>query len=243
MAFSNLFRRHSTTADIQAASYAYMDGNSTAETLLEELENQCRNSVTIGMSQNKRGSDIFTRSTDGSPVASYDDSPLNVVTPSKRHASVDYTWLTPNKNLSQSINDSYHLSDIIKMELSELILNVLAEDCTLIINQFRRQIHDQTKPTTPENIIALFRKTICDYVDQKPKSRASVANINDTINSNMKVNAKGSTGIYSIVRNNRINPKRQFDDERNCIAELTEISITSSNDGTENNHPHSFNSP
>ncbi|CAF4594790.1 unnamed protein product, partial [Rotaria magnacalcarata] len=33
MAFSNLFRRHSTSPDIQAASYAYMDGNSTAETL------------------------------------------------------------------------------------------------------------------------------------------------------------------------------------------------------------------
>ncbi|CAF2054805.1 unnamed protein product [Rotaria magnacalcarata] len=239
MAFSNLFRRHSTSPDIQAASYAYMDGNSTAETLLEELENQCRNCLTIAISQNKQGSDIFTRSIDGSLVASY-DPPLNVV-PSKRHASVDYTWLTPNKNLSQSINDLYHLSDIIKMELSELILSVLAEDCTLIINQFRRQIHNQTKPTAPENIIALFRKIICDYVDQKPKSRANVANMNDTINSNMKVNAKGSTGIYSIVRNNRINPKRQFDDERNCITELSEISITSSNDGTENNHSHSFN--
>jgi hypothetical protein len=41
------------------------------------------------------------------------------------------------------------------------------------------------------------------------------------------------------VRNNRINPKHQLDDEQHCIAELTEISISSSsNDGTDNHKSH-----
>ncbi|CAF0833528.1 unnamed protein product [Rotaria sp. Silwood1] len=239
MAFSNLFRRYSTSNDIQAPSYAYMDGNSIAETLLEELENQCRNSLALGSLQNKRDSDIVSSSITGSFLSTHNSS-LNVI-PTKRHSSVDYSWLTPSTNLLQSTNELYHLPDIIKMELSELILNVLPEDCTLIINQFRRHIRAQTKPSTSENIIALFRKTISDYIDQKQKNRTNTNNINDTINSNIKSNNKCSTNIYSLVRNNRINPKRQFDDEQHCIAELTEISITSSsNDGTENNHPHSL---
>jgi hypothetical protein len=117
------------------------------------------------------------------------------------------------------------------MELSELIRNVLPEDCTYIINQFRRHIRAQTKLSTPENIIALFRTTIFDYIEEKPKNRT---NNNDA---NTKSNPKSSTTISSFVRNNRINPKHQLDDEQHCIAELTEISISSSsNDGTDNNH-------
>ncbi|CAF2738508.1 unnamed protein product [Rotaria sp. Silwood2] len=239
MAFSNIFRRYSTSNDIQAASYAYMDGNSIAETLLEELENQCRNSLTSGLLQNKRDSNMLNSSVTGSFLSAHNSS-INVM-PTKRHSSVDYSWLTPSNNLLQPTSELYHLPDIIKMELSELILNVLAEDCTLIINQFRRHIRAPIKPSTPENIIALFRKTISEYIDQKSKTRSNTNNTNDTINSNIKSNNKCPSNIYSLVRNNRINPKRQFDDEQHCIAELTEISITSSsNDGTENNHPHSF---
>jgi hypothetical protein len=217
MAFSNLFRRYSTANETPSASFAYMDENSIAETLLDELESQCQNCSALASLQNKRNSQTL------------DNSSLNDIppTPPKRHASVDYSWLTPNKTLLQAPNELYHLSDIIKMELSELIRNVLAEDCTLIISQFRRHIRAQTKISTPENIIALFRKTISDYIDEKPKNRS---NINDTPNANTKT----STGIYSFVRNNRINPKHQLDDEQHCIAELTEISITSSsNDGTD----------
>ncbi|CAF1050857.1 unnamed protein product [Rotaria sordida] len=239
MAFSNLFRRYSTTNDVQTASYAYMEGNSIAETLLEELESQCRNSLTLGSSQNKRDSDTLSSSVNGSLLSTHHLS--TGATSSQRHSSVDYSWLSPSNNLLQSTNELYHLSDIIKMELCELILNVLAEDCTLIITQFRRNIRAQTKLSTPENIIALFRKTISDYIDQKPRSRSNTNSINDTINSNIKSNNKCSSNIYSLVRNNRINPKCQHDDEQHCIAELAEISITSSsNEGTENNHHRSF---
>ncbi|CAF3605116.1 unnamed protein product [Rotaria sordida] len=209
MAFSNLFRRYSTTNDVQTASYAYMEGNSIAETLLEELESQCRNSLTLGSSQNKRDSDTLSSSVNGSLLSTHHLS--TGATSSQRHSSVDYSWLSPT------------------------------EDCTLIITQFRRNIRAQTKLSTPENIIALFRKTISDYIDQKPRSRSNTNSINDTINSNIKSNNKCSSNIYSLVRNNRINPKCQLDDEQHCIAELAEISITSSsNEGTENNHHRSF---
>jgi hypothetical protein len=228
MAFSNLFRRYSTSNEIQSASYAYMDENSIAETLLDELESQCQNCLSLISLKNKRNSQVYNSST--SESLSYASS--EVVIPTKRHASVDYSWLTPNKNLLQATNELYHLSDIIKMELSELIRNVLAEDCTLIINQFRRHIRAQTKISTPENIIALFRKTISDYIDQKSKNRS-----NDIMNLNTKSNTKTTSTGSSFVRNNRINPKYQMDDEQNCIAELTEISIaSSSNDGTDNNN-------
>jgi hypothetical protein len=233
MAFSNLFRRYSTSNEIQSASYAYMDENSIAETLLDELESQCRTSLTLSSLQNKRDSQMLNSST-GGILSSTHNSSLNII-PTKRHSSVDYSWLTPNNNLLQSTNELYHLSDIIKMELSELIRNVLAEDCALIINQFRRHVRAQTKSTTPESIIALFRKTISEYIDQKQAHRLSTNNSNETVNSNTKSNNnKPSSTINAFVRNNRINPKYQSDDEQHCIAELTEISITSSsNDGTE----------
>lgn len=231
MAFSNLFRRYSTSNDMQSASYGYMDENSIAETLLEELESQCQNCLAL-TSLKKRNSQVLNHSPNESILSSSYNSSLNVTLPTKRHSSVDYSWLTPNNNLLQTTNDIYHLSDIIKMELSELIRNVLPEDCTLIINQFRRQIRIQTKVTTPENVIALFRKTISEYIDQKQKTRTN--NTNDLMNSNTKSNFKNLSGC-SFVRNNRINPKSQDDDEQHCIAELTEISITSSsNDGTDN---------
>ncbi|CAF1117878.1 unnamed protein product [Adineta steineri] len=235
MAFSNLFRRYSTSNETHSTLYTYTDRNAIAETLLDELESQCRNCLTT-ISQN---SQMLNSSTGGSYLSTYNSS-LNVLPPStttKRHSSVDYSWLTPNNNLFQTTNETYHLSDIIKMELSELIRNVLAEDCTLIINQFRRQIRVQTKLSTPENIIALFRKTIADYIDKKSQNRSSTTNLNDGNNSNTKHNNnnnKTSSGLYSFVRNNRVNPKHQSDDKQHCIAELTEISITSSsNDGTD----------
>jgi hypothetical protein len=235
MAFSNLFRRYSTTNEIPPANYAYMEENPIAEALLDELESQCQNCLTLVSLKNKRHSEVSNNSTQSFLSTSYNSS-INVQT-TKRHSSVDYSWLTPN-NLLQTTNELYHLSDIIKMELSELIGNVLPEDFTSIINQFRRHIRAQTKPATPENIIALFRKTISDYIDQKPKNRSNstVNNVNDVINSNTKSNIKNSTTVTSFTRNNRINPKYQPDDEQHCIAELTEISITSSsNDGTDNN--------
>jgi len=231
MAFSNLFRRYSTPNEIQSASYGYMDENSIAETLLDELESQCQNCLSLISLKNKRNSEVYNSSTPESILSTSYNSSIDDL-PTKRHSSVDYSWLTPNKNLLQATNELYHLSDIIKMELSELIRNVLAEDCTLIINQFRRHIRAQTKISTPENIIALFRKTISDYIDQKSKNRS-----NDIMNLNTKSNTKTTSTVSSFVRNNRINPKYQMDDEQNCIAELTEISIaSSSNDGTDNNN-------
>ena len=121
------------------------------------------------------------------------------------------------------------------MELGELLRNVLAEDCTVIINQFRRHVRTQPKSTSPESIIALFRKTVSEYLDQKPKHRASVNPANELNHTTSKNNQKNSSSISAFVRNNRINPKHPSDDEQQCIAELTEISITSSsNDGAEN---------
>jgi hypothetical protein len=232
MAFSNLFRRYSTSNDTQSANYSYMDENSIAETLLEELESQCQNCLTLISIQNRRNSPVLNQTN----LSTSDTVPL----PTKRHSSVDYSWLTPKSNLLQATSEIYHLSDIIKMELSELIRNVLASDCTWIINQFRYQIRAQPKSSTPENIIALFRKTISDYIEQKPKKLANGNHINVATNSNIKLVTKASANTCSFIRTNRINPKYEVDDEQHCIAELTEISITSSsNDGTDNHKPRS----
>ena len=219
MAFSHLFRRYSTSNDVPAASYAYMDQNSIAETLLDELESQCRNSVSL-ITIHKRNSHVLN----SAPEEAF---------PPKRHSSVDYSWLTPNNNLLQSSHDVYQLPDMIKMELSELIRYVSPEDCTLLINQFRRHIRSQSKSHSPENIIAIFRKTLSDYIDEKPKQRASESHATGT----SKSPTKSSTTLASLVRNNPVNTKKQADDEQHCIAELTEISISSSsNDGHDANH-------
>lgn len=230
MAFSNLFRRYSISNDLQSTNHPYMDHNSIAETLLDELESQCQNCLTLMTLKNKRNSQLLS----GSPMENLVPPGENFST-TKRHASVDYSWLTPNHNQSSSNHEIYRLSDIIKMELGELIRNVLAEDCTSIINQFRRHIRAQTKASTPENTIALFRKTISDYIDQKSKNRLNGHSNNDQIHANLKSNSKTTVNGYPFGRNNRINPKYQMDDEQHCIAELTEISISSSsNDGTDN---------
>lgn len=227
MAFSNLFRRYSISNDLQSTNQTYMDHNSIAETLLDELESQCQNCLTLVTLKNKRNSQLLN----GSPMETL-VPPGENLSSTKRHASVDYSWLTPNHHQSSSNHEIYHLSDIIKMELGELIRNVLPEDCTNIINQFRRHIRAQTKTTTPENIIALFRKTISDYIDQKPKNRSNGHSTNDLIHPTLKTNSKTAVNGYPFGRNNRINPKYQMDDEQHCIAELTEISISSSsNDG------------
>ncbi|UJR27889.1 hypothetical protein I4U23_009154 [Adineta vaga] len=226
MAFSNLFRRYSGSNDTHFPSYTNTDKNAIAETLLDELESQCQSCFTTS----SRNSQMLSSSMNET-FLSTSNSSLTVI-PTQRNSSVDYSWLTPNHNLLQTTNEVYHLTDILKMELSALIRNVLPEDCTLIINQFRRHIRIQTKSSTPENIIALFRKTIADYIDQKSNTRSNTSNTNDSSNSVLKNNHKTTSTIYSFVRNNRVNPKRQCDDEQHCIAELTEISITSSsNDG------------
>jgi hypothetical protein len=220
MAFTNLFRRHSGSNEAQGASYICLDENSIAETLLDELETQCQNSSTLlSTSKTKRNSAVLEHS-DGLLASTY-NTPSSI---SKRHASVDYSWLSPHNNLLQTSNDLYHLSDIIKMELSELIHNVLPEDCAFVVNNFRRHIRSQTKITTPENIIALFRKTLADYIDQKQKHR---------VYSNDEGNNLTSKTISSFVRNNRILPKYPSETEQHSIAELTQISLTSpSNDST-----------
>ncbi|CAF4937203.1 unnamed protein product, partial [Rotaria sp. Silwood1] len=157
MAFTNLFRRHSVFNETQGANYVCMDENSIAETLLDELETQCQNISTSLSSKTKRNSEVLEHS--GGLLASTYNSC------SKRRSSVDYSWLTPQNNLLQTQTELYHLSDIIKMELSELIRNVTPNDCTLVVNQFRRNIRSQSKVTTPETIIAIFRKTLADYID------------------------------------------------------------------------------
>ena len=239
MAFSSLFRRYSTSNDLLSTSQADIDQNSIAETLLDELESQCQNCLTLMSLKNKRNSQLLM----GSPVDGLVPQGATDLPVTKRHASVDYSWLTPNNNQASSANEMYHLSDIIKMELGELIRNVAAEDCTSIINQFRRHIRAQTKPSTPENIIALFRKTISDYIDQKPKHRLNGTTMtttttatmnNELIHAHLKHHSKPPVNSYPFGRTNRINPKYQRDDEQHCIAELTEISISSSsNDATD----------
>lgn len=221
MAFTNLFRRHSGSNEAQGANYACMDENSIAETLLDELETQCQNS-SIYTSKSKRNSEVLENS--GGLLA----STYNTSSSSKRHASVDYSWLSPHNNLLHSSNELYHLPDIVKMELSELIHNVLPEDCTHVVNHFRRQIRCQTKLTTPENIIAIFRKTLADYIEQKQKHRT---NSNEKINEGNNLTSKT---ISSLVRNNRILPKNSSEIEQHSIAELTQISLTSPpNDSTD----------
>ncbi|CAF0825771.1 unnamed protein product [Adineta ricciae] len=228
MAFSNLFRRYSGSNDAYSVSSTYAEKSSIAETLLDELESQCQNCLNSSL----RNTQTLNSSASGG-FLSTSSSSLTVM-PAKRHSSVDYSWLRPSNNLLQPTNETYHLPDILKMELSALIRNVLPEDCTLIINQFRRHIRAQTKALTPENIIALFRATVADYVDQKSTIRSNMTSNTEISSSSSKNNHKTASAIYSFVRNNRVNPKRQCDDEQHCIAELTEISITSSsNDGTD----------
>ncbi len=212
MAFTNLFRRHSGSHEAQAANYTCLDENSIAETLLDELEIQCQNTSTLSStSKTKRNSVVYEQS--GGLLA----STYSVPSSSKRHSSVDYSWLSPQNNLLQTANELYHLSDIIKMELNELIRNVSPEDCTLIVNQFRRQIRSQTKNSTPENIIAIFRKTLADYIDQKQKHRSNSNEINDL----------PSKTISTLVRNNKILPKYHSESDQHSIAELAQISLTS----------------
>jgi len=222
MAFTNLFRRHSGSNEAQGANYACMDENAIAETLLDELETQCQNSSTLSTtSKTKRNSEVFEQQ--GGLLASTYNSSLSSSI-SKRHSSVDYSWLTPQNNLLQtSSNELYHLPDIIKMELSKLIRNVLPEDCTLVVNNFRRHIRSQTKATTPENIIALFRKTLADYIEQKPKHRT---NSHELLKNN-EGNHLTSKTISSLVRTNRILPKHSSEIEQHSIAELNQISLTS----------------
>jgi DNA topoisomerase VI subunit A len=215
MAFTNLFRRHSGSHEGQAANYSCLDENSIAETLLDELEIQCQNILTLP-SKTKRNSVVYEQS-GGLLASTYHTSS------SKRHSSVDYSWLSPQNNLLQTANELYHLPDIIKMELNELIRNVSPEDCTFVVNQFRRQVRSQMKNSTPENIIAIFRKTLADYIDQKQKHRT---NSNDTLKIH-ETNHLSAKTICSLVRNNRILPKHRSDTEQYSIAELTQISITS----------------
>jgi hypothetical protein len=220
MAFTSLFRRHSGSNESQAANYACMDENAISETLLDELETQCQNSSTLPStsSKTKRHSEVLEHS-GGLLASTYTFSSL-----SKGHSSVDYSWLTPQNNLLQTSNELYHLPDIIKMELSELIHNVLPEDCTLVVNNFRRHIRCQTKITTPENMIALFRKTLAEYIDQKQKHRI---NSNEMLKSN-EGNTSTSKPICSLGRNNRILPTNPSEIEQHSIAELTQISLTAS---------------
>jgi hypothetical protein len=214
MAFTNLFRRHSGSNEGQGANYACMDQSSIAETLLDELETQCQNNLLLlSASKTKRNSEVIDHS-GGLLASTYPSSSSS----SNRRSSVDYSWLTPHNNLLQAANESYHLPDIVKMELSELIHNISPEDCTHVVNNFRRQIRLQPKVTASENIIALFRKTLADYIDQKHKNRS-----NDTCKNN-----EGTTKtICSLVRNNRILPKHPSVEEQQSIAELTQISLTS----------------
>ena len=219
MSFSNLFRRHSGLNEGQAANYACSDANSTVETLLDELEMQCR-----VISMPKRNSSAMEKTADGLLTVNSSSSAS-----SKRHSSVDYSWLSPQTNLLQVKNESYYLPDIIKMELNELIRNVLPEDCTCVINQFRRRVRATAKGTSPENVIAVFRATIADYIDEK----------SSTSNENCKSNDSHPCRLNKLGRNHRVLPKYPSEDEQqqqqqHSIAELTQISLTSSiNDGTD----------
>lgn len=215
MAFTNLFRRHSGSHESQGANYACKDKTSIAETLLDELETQCQNSSTTLTTKNTKRNSQVSENSGGLLASTYNPSLL-----SKRHSSVDYSWLTPHNNLLQTPNELYHLPDIIKMELNELIHNVLPEDCTLVVQQFRHHIRSQTKTTTPENIIALFRKTLADYIDQKQKHRR--VNSNETLKT-----TESSKTICALVRNNRVLPQSHSETEQHSIAELTQISFIS----------------
>lgn len=207
MSFTNLFRRN----DGQTATYACVDANSIAETLFDELEIQCRTN-----SMPKRNSSILEKTAEGLLNIS------STTTTNKRHSSVDYSWLTPQTNLLQVRNESYHLPDIVKMELNTLIGNVLPEDCTCVVNQFRRRVRSTAKGTSPENIIAIFRQTIADYVDEK----------NSSTNNEIE---HSPSRLCKIGRHHRVLPKYPSEDEQqHSVAELTQISLTSStNDGKE----------
>jgi hypothetical protein len=209
MAFTNLFRRHSTSQEGQAAMYACSNDNSTAETLLDELELQCQT-----LFANKRDSTIGT-STHGLLGSTYSSA-------SRRHGSVDYSWLSPQNNLLQSRSQLYHLSDIVKMELNELIRHVSPEDCTLLVNEFRQHVRSKVNITSsPETIIAIFRAMLGDYMDRLVKTPVpsnDPLNIRDSVTLPMKL----------FGRQNRVLPKYLSDVEQEPVAELMHISLASS---------------
>lgn len=122
-------------------------GNSVAETLLDELEFQCRSITT-----NKQKSN--------------DES---ISSKNRRHSTVDYSWLTPTKHDTQVKSDSYRLPEMIKMELTQSIHDVAPDDCLTFINRFRRQIRSQTGLDTPENVIVLFRRILFQLIDEKKR--------------------------------------------------------------------------
>ncbi|CAF0937221.1 unnamed protein product, partial [Adineta ricciae] len=195
MAFSNIFRRHSASHEPPGANYACLDENSIAETLLDELEIQCRSSSTLTSLRTKRHSDVLAHRP-GLLASTYDS-------PSKRRSSVDYSWLTPQNNLLQAPSELYQLPDIIKMELSELIRGVSPEDCTTVVNHFRRDLRFQSQASTPEQVIAIFRNTLSDYIEHKRKNRS-----NETIQS-----TESSQTTFK--------PK-----EQHSVAELAQISLS-----------------
>lgn len=224
MAFTNLFRRNSAASEIQGASYACIDENSITETLLDELETQCQHHLSSASSKTKRNSEVIEHA--GGLLGS------TYMSLSKRRSSVDYSWLTPQNNPLQAQHDLYRLPDILKMELSLLIRNVTPEDCTLVVNQFRRHTRSQTKATTPENIIALFRKTLAEYIDEKHKNRRNSNESRKNVETNSLITS-------SVIRNNRIIPNRESEDNTNPIGELSQISFTSSQHESTSGKPRS----
>ncbi|CAF1485718.1 unnamed protein product [Adineta ricciae] len=212
MAFSNIFRRHSASHEPPGANYACLDENSIAETLLDELEIQCRSSSTLTSLRTKRHSDVLAHRP-GLLASTYDS-------PSKRRSSVDYSWLTPQNNLLQAPSELYQLPDIIKMELSELIRGVSPEDCTTVVNHFRRDLRFQSQASTPEQVIAIFRNTLSDYIEHKRKNRS-----NETIQSTESSQTTFKPSQL-LTRNNRILPKHLSEEEQHSVAELAQISLS-----------------
>lgn len=208
MAFTNLFRRHSGSHENPASNYACLDESSIAEMLLEELESQCQNCFNSS-TKSKRNSEVYDISSGGGLLAStYEHTSV-----SKRH-SVDYSWLTPSNNLLQTPNELYHLSDIIKMELMELIRNVSPNDCTHIVSQFRRQSRSQIKVHTPENIIALFRKTLAEYIEEKTIQHSNTTDLS-------------CKTISALGKPNKVLPRHSCELDQQSVAELHQISLTS----------------
>ena len=182
-----------------------MDKESIVEMLLDELELQCQTITTSFMSKNKRNS-IVGEHLPGLLASTYPSAP------SRRHASVDYSWLSPQNNLLEVKPDLYRLPDMIKMELTEMIRHVSSEDCGQIANQFRRLVRADVKATSPENIIVLFRQALAEHLDDKQTPRSGAP-------------CGSSKKLGSFVRNNRVLPKYHPSDEQPSIAELTQISL------------------
>ncbi|CAF4497833.1 unnamed protein product, partial [Didymodactylos carnosus] len=131
---------------------------------------------------------------------------------------VDYSWLSPTSLLQST--DTYHLPDILKVELTELLKNVPCEDCSILITNFRRALrHPPLSKSSPESVIAIFRTTIAEYLETKRKQAQQF----QQQNSSSKDNSKST--ISNMIRHNRILPKTK---DNELCSELTEISITSS---------------